>query len=84
MTNSEKLEQLNRRINDLRVKKIASEKEVERLEKELEDKKNEIKNKYGVEIADFQAAIDVMKKEYDNKMAELEKSVENAENTIKE
>jgi len=79
MTDSERFEQLKNRIDGLRVKKLAAEKEARRLEEELEDAKRSIRETYGVEITDFAAAIETMRSEYRASLAELEDAVSEAE-----
>ena len=79
MSNNEKFEQLKKKIDNLNVRKLASESEAKRLEEELEKSKKEIKDVYNVDIKDFANAIEVMKKEYQEKLAELEELVSEAE-----
>ena len=50
-------ENLKKTIDDLKVKRLSDLREKERLEKEFEDLKAEIKEVYGVEIQDFEKAI---------------------------
>jgi predicted nucleic acid-binding Zn-ribbon protein len=78
MSNNEKFEQLKKKIDNLNVRKLASESEAKRLEEELEKSKKEIKDVYNVDIKDFANAIEVMKKEYQEKLAELEELVAEA------
>lgn len=80
----EKLSDLNKRIEALKVRKMASEKEKERLEEELNTCKLEVKEKYGVEIEDFNDAINVAKDNYIKKINELNKLVSEAESKISE
>lgn len=82
MNNNEKFETLKKKINDLKIRKLASESEAKRLSDELEKSKAEIKQVYGVEIEDFANAIETMKIEYDNKLNELEQLVSKAEEKI--
>ena len=82
MTDSEKFEALKKRVESLRVKKMAAEAEAKRLADELEKCKNEIKKTYGVEITDFAKAIETMKKETEARLLELERLVEEAEEKI--
>ena len=79
MNDKEKLEQLKKKIDALNVRKLASESEAKRLEEELEKSKKEIKDTYNVDIKDFANAIEVMKNEYQEKLAELEELVSEAE-----
>ena len=82
MTDSEKFESLKKKVDSIKVKKLASETEVKRLSEELEKCKREIKEVYGVEIKDFASAIETMKKERDAKLNELERLVSEAEEKI--
>ena len=82
MTDSEKFESLKKKVDSIKVKKLAIEAEVKRLSEELEKCKQEIKDVYGVEIKDFASAIETMKKERDAKLNELERLVSEAEEKI--
>ena len=82
MTDSEKFEQLKKKVDSLKVRKMAAEAEVKRLSDELDRRKAEIKEVYGVEITDFANAIEVMKGERKQKMDELERLVREAEEKI--
>lgn len=82
MTDLEKFESLKKKINAIKVKKLASEAEAKRLSSELEKCKEEIRKIYGVEIEDFAKAIETMKNEQKEKLAELESLVEDAEKKI--
>ena len=84
MSNNEKFQQLKKKIDNLNVRKLASESEANRLKDELEKSKEEIKSIYGVEINDFANAIETMKKEYESKLIELENMVLEAETKIGE
>ena len=84
MTDSEKFELLKKKVDSIKVSKLASEAETKRLSEELDKCKQEIKDTYGVEINDFAAAIETMKKERDSKLAELERLVDDAEKKIGE
>ncbi len=79
MTDAERFESLKKKVDSIKVKKLASEAEVKRLSEELDKCKQEIKDVYGVEIKDFATAIETMKKERDSKLAELERLVTEAE-----
>lgn len=82
MTDSEKFETLKKKVDSLKLKKMAAEAEAKRLSDELEKCKSEIKQVYGVEITDFAKAIEVMKKERQSKLDDLEKMVAEAEEKI--
>ena len=82
MTDSEKFEQLKKKADSIKVKRLAAEAEVKRLSDELEKSKQEIKETYNVEITDFASAIETMKKERDSKLQELETLVTEAERKI--
>ena len=64
MSEIDELQSFENRINEIKLKNIASENEIKRLTDELEKKKQEIKDIYQVEIEDFSNAIAVMKEEY--------------------
>ena len=57
------IKKLKKTIDDLKVKRLSDLREKERLEKEFEDLKAEIKEVYGVEIQDFEKAINDLNKE---------------------
>lgn len=78
----EELENLKKKIDDLKVKKMASEAENSRLEKELNSHKKCIKEVYGVEIEDFSEAIETMKKELNKKIRMLTELVTEAERKL--
>lgn len=82
MTDSEKFEALKKKVDSIKVKKLAAEAESKRLSEELEKCKKEIMDAYGVDIKDFASAIETMKKERDAKLAELERLVGEAEEKI--
>lgn len=82
MTDSEKFEMLKRKVDSIKVKRMAAEAEAKRLSDELERCKSEIKDTYGVEIEDFAKAIEVMKGERKSKLEELERLVSEAEEKI--
>lgn len=82
MTDLEKFESLKKKIDAIKIKKLASETEAKRLSSELEKCKEEIKKIYGVEIEDFAKAIETMKNEQKEKLAELESLIEEVEEKI--
>lgn len=84
MNNNEKFQQLKKKIDNLNVRKLASESQAKRLEQELQKSKLEIKQIYGVQINDFAKAIETMKKQYESNLMELEKMVLEAEIKIGE
>lgn len=63
MSEIEELETAKKKIDELKIKNIANSNEKKRLEGELEKITNEIKSTYGVDIKDFNSAIEVMEKE---------------------
>lgn len=81
-SSTQKFEQMQKKINDLNVKKLASESELKKVTEELEECKNKIKEVYGVEINDFASAIETMKNEYKTKINELSELVKEAESKI--
>ena len=82
MSEIDELQSFENRINEIKLKNIASENEIKRLTDELEKKKQEIKDIYQVEIEDFSNAIAVMKEEYRNKADALSKSISDAEQQL--
>lgn len=78
----ERFEALKKKVDSLKVRKIASENEVKRLSGEFEQCKAGIREKYGVEVEDLAGAIETMKKEREAKMRELEELVSEAEQKI--
>jgi len=82
MSEIDELQSFESRINEIKLKNIASENEIKRLTDELEKKKQEIKDTYQVEIEDFSNAIAVMKEEYRNKADALSKLISDAEQQL--
>lgn len=82
MSEIDELQSFESRINEIKLKNIASENEIKRLTDELEKKKQEIKETYNVEIEDFSNAIEIMKEEYNNKANALSKSISDAEQQL--
>lgn len=68
-------ENFKKTIDDLKVKRLSDIREKERLEKEFEDLKAEIKEVYGVEIQDFEKAINDLNKELEKDLAELKEKI---------
>lgn len=68
-------ENLKKTIDDLKVKRLSDLREKERLEKEFEDLKAEIKEVYGVEIQDFEKAINDLNKELEKDLVELKEKI---------
>ena len=71
----EEFESLKKTIEEIKVKRISDIREKERLEKEFEELKAEIKNIYGVEIQDFENAIEGLKSELDDNMRLLREKI---------
>lgn len=82
MTEIEKFENLKKKIDNLNIKKMASESEYNRLNEELNTIKKDIKDVYGVEIEEFANAINIMKEKYTSTLNELEILVSEAEEKI--
>lgn len=82
MTDAERFESLKKKVDSIKVKRLAAESEAKRLSEELEKCKKEIMDVYGVDIKDFASAIDTMRKERDSKLDELERMVTDAEQKI--
>lgn len=82
MTDLERFEFLKKKVDTIKVKKLAAESESQRLSQELEEKKKEIRSVYGVEITDFSKAIEDMKSEIGKKLDSLEAMVSEAEEKI--
>jgi len=79
MSDVEQLDSLNKKIEALKVCKATCEKENEKLTKELELCKKEIREKYGVEIEDFSNAINITKDNYIKKIKTLTELIQEAE-----
>ena len=71
----EEFESLKKTIEEIKVKRISDMREKERLEKEFEELKAEIKDIYGVEIQDFENAIEGLKSELDDNMRLLREKI---------
>lgn len=71
----EEFESLKKTIEEIKVKRISDIREKERLDKEFEELKAEIKNIYGVEIQDFENAIEGLKSELDDNMRLLREKI---------
>ena len=79
MSDVEKFEELKKRVDALKVKKLAAENEKKRLAEELDKIKGEIKETYGVSIEDFASAIETLKEEQAKQLQRLEQLVDDAE-----
>lgn len=82
MNQIETLENAKKRVDELKIKNIANANEKKRLERELQKIKEEIKSTYGVEIEDFNSAIEVMEKEQNVLMEKLKNLIEEASEKI--
>lgn len=82
MNEIETLENAKKRVDELKIKNIANANEKKRLEDELDKIKEEIKRVYGVEIEDFNSAIEVMEKEQDVLMNKLKFLIQEATEKI--
>ena len=82
MNQIETLENAKKRVDELKIKNIANANEKQRLEEELQKIKEEIKSIYGVEIEDFNSAIEVMEKEQNVLMEKLKNLIEEASEKI--
>ena len=82
MNEIETLENAKKRVDELKIKNIANANEKKRLEDELDKIKEEIKRVYGVEIEDFNSAIEVMEKEQDVLMNKLKSLIQEATEKI--
>lgn len=82
MNQIETLENAKKRVDELKIKNIANANEKKRLEEELRKIKEEIKSTYGVEIEDFNSAIEVMEKEQNVLMEKLKNLIEEASEKI--
>lgn len=78
----EEFESLKKTIEEIKVKRISDIREKERLEKEFEELKAEIKNIYGVEIQDFENAIEGLKSELDDNMRLLREKIAECKNKM--
>lgn len=82
MNQIETLENAKKKVDELKIKNIANTNEKKRLESELQSIKEEIKSTYGVEIEDFNSAIEVMEKEQSVLMEKLKNLIEEASEKI--
>lgn len=82
MNQIETLENAKKKVDELKIKNIANTNEKKRLESELQSIKEEIKSTYGVEIEDFNSAIEVMEKEQSILMEKLKNLIEEASEKI--
>lgn len=78
----EEFESLKKTIEEIKVKRISDIREKERLEKEFEDLKEEIKKVYGVEIQDFEQAIKDLKIELDSSLKQLKEKIESCKSKM--
>lgn len=78
----EEFESLKKTIEEIKVKRISDIREKERLEKEFEELKAEIKDIYGVEIQDFENAIENLKSELDDNMRLLREKIAECKNKM--
>lgn len=78
----EEFESLKKTIEEIKVKRISDMREKERLEKEFEELKAEIKDIYGVEIQDFENAIESLKSELDGNMRLLREKIAECKNKM--
>ncbi len=78
----EEFESLKKTIEEIKVKRISDIREKERLEKEFEELKAEIKDIYGVEIQDFENAIESLKSELDDNMRLLREKIAECKNKM--
>lgn len=78
----EEFESLKKTIEEIKVKRISDMREKERLEKEFEELKEEIKDVYGVEIQDFENAIESLKSELDDNMRLLREKIAECKNKM--
>ena len=68
-------ENIKDEIEELKLKRLSDLREKERLEQEFEALKAEIKSIYGVEIEDFEKAIEDLKSELQNNLELLKKKI---------
>lgn len=68
-------ENIKDEIEELKLKRLSDLREKERLEQEFEALKAEIKSIYGVEIEDFEKAIEDLKSELQNSIELLKKKI---------
>lgn len=85
MTNPiEEFESLKKTIEEIKVKRISDIREKERLEKEFEDLKSQIKKDYGVEIQDFEKAISDLKLELATNMNLLKEKINECQSKLED
>ena len=78
----EEFESLKKTIEEIKVKRISDIREKERLEKAFDELKAEIKDIYGVEIQDFENAIESLKSELDDNMRLLREKIAECKNKM--
>ena len=84
MTDSEKeFEFLKKEIDDLKVRKISDERERDRLEKEINEIKEQIKTEYGIEIDLFEDTMKELESDLERKKQELINKIKEAKEKIK-
>lgn len=75
-------ETLKNEIEELKLKRLSDLREKERLEQEFEALKLEIKSIYGVEIEDFEKAIEDLKAELQSNLELLKKKIADCKSQI--
>ena len=83
MNEKQEFEMLKKTLDDLRIKKMSNEKELERSKKTLLEIRESIQKSYGVEPEDIGALLDSLKKEIEEKKKILEKKINEAKELLK-
>ena len=83
MNEKQEFEMLKKTLDDLRIKKMSNEKELERSKKTLVEIRESIQKAYGVEPEDIGVLLDSLKKEIEEKKKILEKKINEAKELLK-
>lgn len=76
-------ESLKKEIDDLKLRKISDERERQRLEKQINEIKEQIKNEYGIEPDVFEETMKQLEQELQLKRKELANKIKEAKEKIK-
>lgn len=69
-------------IDEFKIQRKSDEREINTLEETFEALKKEIKDTYGVEITDFESAINTLKGQLQKDVEELKKKIENCKTKL--
>lgn len=71
-----RLEKAKKKINDLKIEKATLQNENKRLTEDLEDKTKQIKEKFGLEVNQFEETLPIVGKEITQLRMSIEKALE--------